>query len=141
MHSRPVRVTGRAWAGLSAAAVAVLVTGCSATVGPGDPARGAAEAFYAAVGQGDGAAACALLAPEAVATLEQSAQEPCATALPGEQLPAAQVRRVQVFGQSAFVELDGDTAFLGRFPDGWRVTAAGCRERPARPYDCQVEVG
>jgi len=121
--------------------LAVLLPACSAAVPDGDPARTAAEAFYTAVARGDGAAACALLAPEALSSLEQSTDQPCEQALPDEQLPFSPVRRVQVYGQAAFVELDDDTAFLGRFPDGWRVTAAGCQERPDRPYDCQLEVG
>jgi hypothetical protein len=32
--------------------------------------------------------------------------------------------------------------FLARFPDGWRVTAAGCVRDdpdPAVPYECEVE--
>jgi hypothetical protein len=119
----------------------VLLSACSAAVPPGDPARATAEAFFDALARGDGGAACALLAPEALSSLEQSADQPCEQALPDEQLPVAQVRRVQVYGQSAFVELDTDAAFLGRFPAGWRVMAAGCEERQDRPYDCQVEVG
>ncbi len=127
--------------GLVGLVVAVSLSACSATVSDSDPARVAAQEFYAAVAHGDSAAACTLLAPETRSSLEQSTDQPCEQALPQERLPAAQVRRVQVYGQAAFVELDADTAFLGRFPEGWRVTAAGCRERPDRPYDCQLEVG
>lgn len=119
----------------------VLLSACSATVAEGEPARVTAEAFYAALANGDDARACDLLSPDARSSLEQSSDQPCEQALPGEQLPAAQVRRVQAYGQTAFVELDADTAFLGRFRDGWRITAAGCKERADRPYDCLVEAG
>jgi len=102
--------------------------------------RPGAGRFYSGVARGDDAAACALLAPEARSSLEQSTDQTCEQALPEERPPAAEVRRVQVYGQAAFVEVDADIAFLGRFPVGWRVTA-GCRERPDRPYDCQLEVG
>jgi hypothetical protein len=49
---------------------------------------------------------------------------------------------VEVAGESAQVRLDGQVIFLAHFPDGWRVTAAGCvREDPdpAVPYECEVQ--
>ena len=49
---------------------------------------------------------------------------------------------VVVAGHSAQVRYSGDTVFLARFDDGWRVTAAGCRRvstDPAVPYDCAVD--
>ena len=33
----------------------------------------------------------------------------------------------------------GDTVFLLRFPDGWRVSAAGCTPQGEAPYDCEVQ--
>ena len=137
-HHRVVRRLVNGPIGL---AVTVLLSSCSAAVSGDDPARVVAEEFYAAVAQGDDAAGCALLAPEARSSLEASTGQRCEQAVSQMQLPAAQVRRVQVYGQAAFVESDTNTAFLGRFPGGWRVTAAGCRERPDRPYDCQLEIG
>lgn len=87
--------------------------------------------------------ACALLAPDTLARLEQQAGAACAEALPGLALPTGTgVRHVEVAVQSAQVQLDDQVLFLARFPDGWRVTAAGCVRNdadPAVPYECEVE--
>jgi hypothetical protein len=50
---------------------------------------------------------------------------------------------VDVFGHDAIVRFSGDTVFLARFPEGWRVTAAGCQPGPSdqKPYDCTVSGG
>ena len=48
------------------------------------------------------------------------------------------VQRVEVWGDTAQVHLAGDTVFLLRFPDGWRVSAAGCTPRGDAPYRCEV---
>lgn len=70
--------------GLVGLVLAVPVSACSATVSPGDPARAVAQDFYTAVARSDHAAACALLAPEVRSSLEQSTDQPCKQALPGE---------------------------------------------------------
>jgi hypothetical protein len=103
-----------------------VLSGCSAA--GTTSARSVADDFYAALGRSDEAAACGLLAPGTRAELEDSAKKPCAQALSDEDLAVARVRRVDVYGQAAFVQLDADTAFLGRFPQGWRVSAAGCEQ-------------
>ena len=41
-------------------------------------------------------------------------------------------------GDAAQVRFTGDTVFLLRFPDGWRIGAAGCTSRGDAPYDCEV---
>jgi hypothetical protein len=105
-------------------------------------AREVAERFEAAVAQQDGRTACGLLAPETLAQLEQSEQEPCADAVVGERLPGVRVpEQVRVFGTMAQVRYGADTVFLTRFQEGWRVMAAGCTPAPAERYDCQVEGG
>jgi hypothetical protein len=121
---------------------AVLLSGVSTGCAGRDsaPARAVSEAFYAAVGRGDTTRACGLLASETRSRLEQSQRRPCPDALAGLGLSAHPVRSVQVYGRQAFVELDGDTAFLARLTGGWRVVAAGCQEQSG-PYDCQVEAG
>lgn len=101
-----------------------------------------AKDFYAAVAREDGAAACELLAPTTRDELAQSSGTPCSTAVLEQDVPAAgEAQGVNVYGAAGKVELDGDTAFLGEFPEGWRVTAVACTARPSEPYDCQVAGG
>lgn len=100
---------------------------------------GVAERFYAAVSDGDGAAACTLLAPRTKAELEESAGKACAQAILEEDIPDSGDRRsTQVFGTMAEVGRSGDTAFLAEFADGWKVMAVGCTARENLPYDCEV---
>lgn len=128
------------------AAVTVLLTaplaGCGAPV-EGAEAGQVADAFTRAEGT-DPSGACSRLAPETVKTLEKGGAA-CAQALKDAGLPAAGERRaVEVAGHSAQVRYAGDTLFLARFDDGWRVTAAGCRltsDDPSEPYDCDVDGG
>jgi hypothetical protein len=99
-----------------------------------------AERFYAAVASGDGAAACALLAPPTVDEVEQSGQAPCRTAILDEDIPpAGEVAELKRYGDEAQVRLRGDTAFLAEFDDGWKVVAVGCTSRDELPYDCKVK--
>jgi hypothetical protein len=49
------------------------------------------------------------------------------------------IRAVRVWGEQAQVLLSGDTVFLTRVREGWKVTAAGCRRQAKGPYDCDVE--
>ena len=96
--------------------------------------------FYSAVSAGDGAAACGLLIPDAVRELEDSAASGCAQAILQEDLPSAtRIVSIDVYGRTARVVLDGDTAFLTETGNGWRVTGVGCVARPGRPYDCTVK--
>jgi ketosteroid isomerase-like protein len=106
-----------------------------------DAVTGAAEEFYSAVVAGDGDAACALLTPETVSELEDKAETDCASAVLEEDLPAASVIRVDVYGRNARAVLDEDTAFLTETRDGWQLMAVGCVQRPGRPYDCRIAGG
>jgi hypothetical protein len=116
--------------------VALLLTGCGSDVAARD-ASAAALAFARA----EPSHACELLAPD---TAEKVARQGgCAETLASLGLPtASDVQQVEVAGESAQVRLDGQVVFLARFPDGWRVTAAGCVRDdpdPAVPYRCEVE--
>ena len=129
--------------GLFAVAVAAaLATGCGGPGGREDAASAVAVRLLDAVDRGDGAAACAVLAPETLADLEKSADQPCDQAILDEDLPApGTVTNTNVYGQWAQVRLDDDTVFLAVFPGGWRVVAAGCQPRGDRPYDCTLQGG
>ena len=89
----------------------------------------------------DGSAACALLAPETRSELEQAEHKPCAQAILDSASDPQQVQSVQQWGNAAIASFESDTVFLARFDDGWKVTAAACRPRPERPYDCRLQGG
>jgi len=125
---------------LALAATGLVLAGCSSVSGREDAASGVAVGMLTAVAEGNGASACATLAPETLHALEQSAEKPCAEAILEEDLPEpSRVAGADVYGQWAQVRLDDDTVFLAVFPGGWRVVAAGCTERGKRPYDCRLE--
>jgi len=119
----------------------LLVAGCATGVGDtAGPARVAA-AFYGALSAGDGQVACRLLATTTRAALVSSESKPCPAAISSAGAQSSAVVSVTVFGQSALVRLNADTAFLSRFSGRWRVVAAGCKQQPGRPYDCRLESG
>jgi hypothetical protein len=127
------------WA-VGAVLVALGLTGCG---GHDEDAKQAAEDFYGAVAASDGAAACRLLAPSTVTELEQTAGMPCEQAILEEGIPDAQdARDVEVYGTAAIVRYGAETAFLGKFGDGWRIVAAACAPLVGdEPHDCRVTGG
>ena len=134
--SRLTRFTG-----LLATAALLAVAGCS---GPGaDQAGQVAESFARLVGD-EPAMACDLLAPGTREEVEKSTEKSCAEGLGDEDLPEfSALVSVDVYGHDAIARLGNDTIFLARFPEGWRVTAAGCRPGPndQKPFDCDVSGG
>ena len=78
----------------------------------------------------------------AVAGLLAGCGSGCPQGILDQAAPAAgAVQGTQVWGGSAQVRLRGDTVFLSRFHDGWRVLAAGCVPRAGKPYDCELAGG
>src|SRR4051812_37267491 len=120
---------------------ALLVTGCSGTVGDRSAAASAtAKRFAAAIRGRDFDGGCALLAPETRRELEDSAGKPCPQALEEEDPPPlGREAGVAVYGEHAEIRGDQDTVFLARFGGSWRVVAAGCKRRPDAPYDCAIK--
>jgi hypothetical protein len=122
-----------------AAVLVTAVSGCGHLGSTEDAnASQAAENFDRSLS--DPSRACQLLAPGTLSELQNSFG-PCRQSLPKQDLPAAaRVLKVDVYGQDAMVVLNGDVLFLARFPDGWKVTAAGCRlQSPGRPYTCTLK--
>src|SRR4051795_5708180 len=115
--------------GISVAAASLVVlalTGCGSAGERDQAASGAAVRMLTAVDGKDGAAACAVLAPDTVSKLEETAGKPCPQAILDEDLPKpGPVTGTDVYGQWAQVRLSDDTLFLGVFPDGWRVVGGG----------------
>ncbi|MEV4392494.1 hypothetical protein [Nonomuraea sp. NPDC049607] len=117
---------------------ALLLAAVGCAVDTTSPAR-AAERFHAAVAAHQENAACGLLARTTADKLPDPGQT-CAQALGDVKLgPGGRVTEVNVWGNEAQVRLAGDTVFLHRFADGWRVKAAGCRPVRDLPYECEVE--
>ncbi|MEU5216655.1 hypothetical protein AB0G79_10710 [Streptomyces sp. NPDC020807] len=125
--------------GLLLGALCLGLTGCAGVGERTGAARRAAVAFEQAVSASDARRACAALAPGTREELEGDG--PCPVVLAGLDLPAdaGAPLRAEVFGDQARVEFEDDLVFLASFPDGWKVTAAGCTPRPERPADCEVE--
>lgn len=122
------------------AALVLVTAGCTAS--QEGPAEHVAEQLQAALDQEDGAKACDLLADDAQQELQESSGSSCESAILDSGVsPAGQVRSVKVYGTAAQVRYDDDTVFLGEFSDGWKVVAAGCEARAAKPYDCDVKGG
>src|SRR3954453_6885493 len=117
-----------------------VVAGCAAADRP--DVGSVVMPFYDAYDRRDGAAACSLLAPAARQEVEQASGVSCSRGLLQEHLPrAGSASRTTVSGGQAPVRLGGDTAFVAKFPGGWKVVAVGCSPKPGRPYDCQGEAG
>jgi hypothetical protein len=136
------RVSHRGLAAAVAALALTALAGCASVGERGDAAAAVATRLLTAVDDQNGAAACAVLAPNTASEVEQSAGKPCAQAILDEDLPApGSVTGTDVYGQWAQVRLSDDAVFLAVFTGGWRVVAAGCRPRQDRPYDCVLQGG
>lgn len=104
------------------------------------PARDAATQFLTALEAADAERACGLLAPDTVESLESLRPEGCPQVLLSLGLPSDPVTEVEVWGDAAQARTAGDVLFLRELRDGWRLVAAGCRQRDGdRPYQCQLE--
>jgi hypothetical protein len=119
-------------------AAAIALSGCG-TAGDRRQAAAVTERFYAAVEQRDGRTACEQLSPDLRAQLvKDQAGSTCARAVLEVSPHPARGARARVYAMSAEVVLaDGDAAFLGHAPEGWRIDAFGCRPRGAGPFDCE----
>jgi len=124
---------------LIAAMIGLLgsVAGCGRSAD--DPGvRRAVTAFYGAIDAHQDRRACADLAPQAIKGLE-TGDSSCAEEIGKLRLNSGTIQAVHVWGDRAQVVLAGDIVFLSRFPQGWKVAAAGCRPQTKGPYDCDVE--
>ena len=131
------------------ASVICLALLCVGTVGCGrsgdrEQATTVAERFFTAVESGDGASACEQLSVDTREKLEQDEQKPCREAIGELDIEPGAPARVDVFLTSAQAELDnGDSAFLSRTREGWRLSAVGCRPGAGppseEPMDCELE--
>ncbi|OKJ95185.1 hypothetical protein AMK26_31935 [Streptomyces sp. CB03234] len=133
-------------AGALVLAVLAAVSACGTLPERRDEVTAEVTRFEQALDAGQHERLCAALAPATREELEHSAETRCeqaiGRAIDERELPAAgAVRGVDVYGDQARVVLERDTVFLSHFPAGWKVTAAGCRPRPERPYQCEIKGG
>jgi hypothetical protein len=121
--------------------VAGVLTACA---GPGADQAGQVAESFGRLAKDDPGKACDLLAVKTREEVEKSSEKSCPDALGDEDLPdPSPVLSVDVYGKDAIVRMANDTAFLARFPDGWRITAVSCRPGPGegKPYDCDISGG
>ena len=121
----------------------LATTGCG-RAGDRDRATEVAQKFLQAVGAGDGAVACGLLAADTRKALEDEEQKPCGEAIGAVQIDAGAPTAVELYLTNAKADLDnGGSAFLSETGDGWRVSAAGCTVGEGPPEDvpmkCELE--
>jgi hypothetical protein len=105
-------------------------------------AAAVAESFHAALEANDGQAACEELSEDTASKLEQQEEKPCEEAILALELPKGGTVTVgEVEVRSAYAELStGAADFLNEDPEGWKISAAGCRPTaPEQPYECLLE--
>ncbi|MFC6160158.1 hypothetical protein [Kribbella jiaozuonensis] len=129
----------RRWVvGVVMGAIVLTVSSCGSKLP--EASSSAADRFYHAIEVHDAAAACGLLAPQTRHEVEQSAQTSCSAAILDEDIPAAgTVVELRKYGTQAYARMNGDTAFLAEFGDGWKIVAAACIRHDQMPYDCKVK--
>lgn len=117
--------------GFAAVAALAAVAGCGAADAP--DAEAAARRFVTAAERGAADEVCALLAPRARDAVGPQGCGPVLAAF-----PHAPIESAAAWGDEAQARSAADTLFLHDFPDGWRVTGAGCHPRNDQVYDCSV---
>lgn len=125
---------------------ALLLAAVSGCAPPGEDPASAAQAFHAALGGHDLAAACALLAPATSRFVAKDGGGSCPTGLEDAGLTAVgsdgrATSTTQVFGRSALVTLGAENVFLTHSGTRWLVDAAGCTAVEDAPFDCEIGGG
>jgi hypothetical protein len=125
--------------GLVLLVVVGLLGGCGVS-DDRDQVRSVTDRFLAALVVEDGAAACSFMTDELLAAVER--QGPCPAVIHrGQRLTGTRATTAKVYVLSGQVRTNGgQTAFLEKARDGWRLSAVGCRPvAPDEPYDCAFE--
>lgn len=128
---------------LGSVLVLVVLAGCG-TSDDREQARAVVERFAAAVADGRGGDACAQLSRAAAEQLAGQAGSPCERAVTDLDVASGPVVAAEVFITNAKVDQrGGQSAFLTREREGWRLSAVGCRVEAGKPRDgplsCEVE--
>lgn len=117
-------------------AALLLLAGCATASQP--DVQATAQRFQTAVRDHQTRTACSMLSEEARSSLETTSARPCPQALAALRLSAGSPISVDVWGNNAQARLPGGALFLSEFRSGWKITGAGCKPRPDRPYSCAV---
>ncbi|WP_139053228.1 hypothetical protein [Rhodococcus globerulus] len=125
-------------------AIALLAapTASACTSLPPDAAGAAevAQAFHTALHVADRTTLCALLAEATAEQVEKTTHSTCPDGILDRQIPDAdRVHDVSAYGRAAQVRMNGDTVFLTREGESWKIAAAGCQYQGNEPYDCVLE--
>jgi hypothetical protein len=128
-------------AAVPACLLALALAGCGAG-DRGNDVAAVAQRFHSALEAGDGRAACDQLSENTASKLEQQEKKPCDEAILGLELAkGGTVAATGVYVESAYaLRAEGGTDFLSEGPEGWTISAAGCRPTaPEQPYECELE--
>jgi len=122
----------------------VLVAAGCGTADDREQAVGVVERFYDAVRHDRAEEACAQLSTAAMTQLESQAQQSCTGAIARLEYEGGGIVDAHVYITNAKVDLrNGESAFLSRETDGWKITALACRPEEGkprdRPYACEME--
>jgi hypothetical protein len=119
--------------------VALAAGGCG-TGGDRAQARQVVERFYAAIAAHHPDVACRQLSASTQKQLESQSKQSCPSVIDRLQLGSGGVVGVYVAIINAKVDVRGnESAFLGKEPAGWRITAAGCKATQGKPRDRPLE--
>jgi hypothetical protein len=123
--------------------VALVAGGCG-TSDDRDQARATVERFYDAIRHDDADAACDELGQSLLEQVESQTQQSCRGVITRFDYEGGSIERAQVFITNAKVDLDsGESAFLSRESDGWKLSAIACKAlegKPSdRPFECEAE--
>ena len=124
------------------ALLAAALAGCASAPSERDEAAAVVERFYTAVEQQDGATACEQLSTGTLLALESQSDLRCREVVTRLDLAGGEVERTEIFVTNAKVDMTTDeAAFLSRGPEGWRLSAIGCKPpvREDDPYACEAE--
>jgi hypothetical protein len=128
-------------AAVPACLLALALAGCGAG-DRGNDVAAVAQRFHSALEAGDGRAACDQLSENTASKLERQEKKPCDEAILGLELAkGGTVAATGVYVESAYaLRAEGGTDFLSEGPEGWTISAAGCRPTaPEQPYECELE--
>jgi hypothetical protein len=125
------------------AVLVAIAAGCG-TSDDRDQARETVERFYAAIEADDAEAACAELGESLLEQVESQTQQSCRGVITRFDYDGGAVDATEVYVTNAKVNLDsGESAFLSRERDGWKLSAIACKPEKGkprdRPFECEAE--